>query len=64
MSKAGKRLDIWPESISSGGGDTITTQRRVPENLPRGAKLQLGVLVGAKRERVEFSFSQILRSDA
>ncbi len=55
----GKKLDIFPESEAAGIGKQFTTACRVPMDLPKGAKLEMGVLVGAKTEWLEYEYLDI-----
>lgn len=57
--KLGRKIDIWPSSAAHGGGAHITMTCRVPAKLPRGAKLQLGLLVGAEWEDVAFEYEDV-----
>ena len=55
----GKKLDIFPESEATGFGKQFTTACRVPVDLPKGAKLEMGVLVGAKTEWLEYEYLDV-----
>lgn len=56
--------DIWPSSQSSGFGTSVEMSCRVPTDLPRGAKLQLGVLVDAAWETISFEETDVPGPDA
>lgn len=57
--RRGKELDLWPSSRTSGGGEHFEARCRIPGALPRGARLQLGVLVGAAWEDVAFAYEDV-----
>ena len=51
-------MDLWPRSSASGGGKSFSTDCMLPEEA-RGAKLQLGLLVGAKTEKLSYEFLDV-----
>jgi hypothetical protein len=61
VDKRGKKLEVWPSSESGGGNKTISTACRVPGKLPRGARMQLGILVGAEWETITFDHNVKLK---
>ncbi|MBL6720360.1 MAG: hypothetical protein ISQ08_03020 [Planctomycetes bacterium] len=55
----GRALDLWPRSSASGGGKAFATDCMVPSELPKGARLELGLLVGAKTEKLLYEHLDI-----
>jgi len=55
----GRALDLWPQSSASGGGKAFATDCMVPTELPKGARLELGLLVGAKTEKLLYEHLDI-----
>ena len=58
VDRKGKVMDLWPRSTASGGGKSFSTDCMLPEEA-RGAKLQLGLLVGAKTEKLSYEFLDV-----
>lgn len=58
VDQKGKVMDLYPVSTASGGGKSFSTDCMLPEEA-RGAKLQLGLLVGAKTEKLSYEFLDI-----
>ena len=54
----GRDLDIFTLS-QAGGLSSFSSSCPIPTDLPRGARLEFGVLVGATTERVEFEFTDL-----
>ena len=58
VDKRGQELDIFPLSRAEGVRH-FSSACPIVHDAPRGARLQLGILVGTKSERVEFEFTNI-----
>ncbi|MEO2162845.1 MAG: hypothetical protein ABGY29_10005, partial [bacterium] len=59
VSSSGKDLGIHPNFHYGGGDKTVTVSCLAPTELPRGAKLQLGILVGAGWETISFLYENL-----
>lgn len=59
VNKKGQKAGIFPHSQASGWDKYVNTSCRVPADLKRGVRLQLGVLVGTQRETVRFEYTNI-----
>ena len=59
VSSRGKDLGIHPSSRSSGWTKSVKVACRAPVDLPRGAQLQMGILVGARWETIEFLYEDL-----
>lgn len=64
VDKKGEELDIFPHFSSGGGGTRVSMQCRIPHDLPRGARLQHGFLIGAEWNTVSFEYTDIEGPDA
>lgn len=59
VNKKGQDTGLFPHSQAGGGGKSVMTSCRVPADLKRGVRLQLGVLAGTQRETRRFEYTNI-----
>ncbi len=59
VSSKGKDLGIYPNYQFGGGKKTVSASCMAPSDLPRGAQLQFGVLVGARWETIDFLYEDL-----
>ena len=59
VNSKGKPLNISPASEASGTKTTFTSACRSPLDLPKGARLEMGVLVGAVTEWLEYEYLDV-----